>query len=703
MVKIKIDDKEETIYNVKELNDLLKPCGEIVSRGRNPKHRRRYKEEFITFDIETTTIIPESYKCDPEQTDERPYAFMYLWQLCIGNSVIMGRTWGEFLNAMNIINKFYKLNDNCRMVVYVHNLAYEMVFLQSFINIENLFAKDLRKPLTFSWNGFEFRCSWMLSNMSLSKFCEHSKLCVHKKKDGELYDYSKIRTPKTELTEYELGYAFNDVKGLHECIEDRLQDDNLCSIPLTSTGYVRRYARRQMAKNGKNRGLFVHTRLDLDQYFLIKDIFRGGDTHASRFYCDMKLKNLVSYDIKSSYPYVMMFDYFPISKLYPYEYKGNKKEFEEMCGKYCVMFEVEIWGLKPRGEICDPYIDTGHVKERRKLRDDNGRVIAADYVKISITEIDWKIINQKYKMEEWNVKRCYYAKRGLLPEELRDTVFYYFTQKTLLDGDPNKYYEYMKKKSELNALFGMLVTDIIHDDYILVNGRWKIQGEYDTEEVKRKRYQKKLDDYYNSRSNFLPYQYGIYVTAHARKHLNTVRSFIGNDTVYWDTDSVKFFAKPEYIKFINEYNDKIIKRGMYAKTPEGEKKYLGVFEKDGEYIGFKTLGAKKYCYIDKKGVHITVAGMGKEAGRKSLIKKYREHHHYRGEKEILDFFEIGETFENVGRTKAYYHDNTEIRTIEVEGVEIVTGANVGLENGDYTLGVTGEYWEVILTERMKGA
>ena len=64
---------------------------------------------------------------------------------------------------------------------------------------------------------YEFRCSYLHSNMSLEVFLE--KMGVEDlKQSGEEFDYSKIRYPWTPLSDQEMKYIVNDVKGLVEAL-----------------------------------------------------------------------------------------------------------------------------------------------------------------------------------------------------------------------------------------------------------------------------------------------------------------------------------------------------------------------------------------------------------------------------------------------------------------------------------------------------
>lgn len=692
MKKIKLYGKEEIIYEPQEIEFVLSQfnraaiqedyCKQVYG-GR--KKKKFYTETLLTFDIETYTIIPNEFLENPEKTEKRPYAYAYTMQLWLGGYVILCRYWKELLDVMKKIANYFYLDEHYRMVCYVHNLSYEMQFMKSFFEISELFAKDVRKPLRFFSMGFEFRCAYFLSNMSLEKFCENSTKCVHPKLSGEDFNYYIRRTPETELSEKELGYIYCDVAGLAECILQlrESENDTWDSIPLTSTGYVRRDCRKSVKSNHRNWYAFQTSRLSLKQYDLMQEIFRGGDTHASRFFSGMRIKNVRSYDIKSSYPYVMMTDYFPIGKMMEWNfYVGGKEEFAYLCRNYCVMFSIQLYNLRLKAEKCDPYLDTGHTTKRCQVRGDNGRILAASMIEIPMTEIDWKIVQEEYDFDEYIITECYYCKRGKISQEIKNTIWKYFSLKCQLDGVKGKEYEYARAKNKLNAIFGMMVASLIHDDIIINNeGKWKI--------IKKENREEELDKYYNNRNNFLSYQQGVYVTAHARAHLYSMRRITSNDTIYWDTDSLKFINSKKYIKFFNDYNKEVVKYGL-KQIAAGKEVYLGVYEDEGEYEEFKTFGAKKYAFVKNGKFQITVAGMSKQYGKNAIEKLAKENNI-----SVMDAFELGQTYDHVGRTVSFYHDELERKKLIVDDCEIETGSNVGLIETTYTLGLTNEYYELI--------
>lgn len=200
------------------------------------RKRRKYKDIVCAFDIETTRL------------DDK-HSIMYIWQFQFGlDNTIIGRSWKECLRFLKRLSS--SCGDNEYYVIYVHNLSFEFQFLAgqySFTNDE-VFAVDSRKILKCDmFDHLEFRCSYLHSNMSLSEYLQ--KMGVKDQKlSGDEFDYDKMRYPWTPLSDRELLYCINDVRGLVEAlyIEMHMDDDNLYTIPLTSTGYVRRDVKAAM-------------------------------------------------------------------------------------------------------------------------------------------------------------------------------------------------------------------------------------------------------------------------------------------------------------------------------------------------------------------------------------------------------------------------------------------------------------------------
>lgn len=662
------------------------------------KHQTAYILDFATFDIETTTYQMSIIDNEPQYN-----AFMYQWQFCICNKVIMGRTWEEFLELLEILRTGLHLSHSHYFVVYVHNLPFEFQFFRNFVTLDAVFALERRKVVKCLVNdAFEFRCSYKLSNMSLQKFVSSTPNALYWKKEGDL-DYKKIRTPKTELTNEELAYCYNDVRGLREAILYLLKSekDTLASIPMTSTGYVRREFRSAINKNPRNHYIFRDLRLDPFVYALLKSATRGGNCHCNPTMSggvDNRnvFSDVGSFDMSSAYPAVMVQCKFPMTPFI--KRKRDLSIIDKLIkgGEHALIIDCVFYDLKIKTLSTVPYIPKAKCTKLWNERIDNGRVLSAEFCGMVMTDIDWKIINNQYEYSHVDVFNVYSAKYDYLPLELRNKVIEQYNNKCKLKfGDP---YLYNKYKNKINADFGMMLTDICrreitYDPYTKENPftlePWDIEGS--------------MDKYYKSRNSFLSYQWGVWVTAHCRNRLQKAIDKVGIDALYCDTDSLKHLGKHD--KDFEELNKEILKEAKECQlltycdvtNPEDgsvEHFQLGVWEKEKTYKRFKSLGAKKYAYeyyTDKKGnpdpnLHITVAGLSKTKGGEWLTK-------HGG----MDKF-CRETIipaGHSGRTVSSYIDYNKPYTLSFKGEQILTGSAIAIYETSYTFSIASEYAELL--------
>lgn len=642
---------------IKKANPLIQPT-------------KRYIEHLMTFDIETSTI---------EKTDGTFEGYMYHWQVCIDGYVCFGRTWIEFLTFLRKINRAIKnYDEKQKLICYIHNFSYEFQFIYSWIKLTDVFAIDKRKPLKAISKDFniEFRCSYLLSNMNLKKFIENTPNAHYFKGTGDL-DYKKVFTPKTPLTMNELGYCFNDVMGLYEAILYLLQEDTLATIPLTSTGYVRRECRNNMRKNKKNRKQFLDLKLDDKLYQLCKDAFRGGNTASNRYKTNFINYDVSSYDMSSAYPYAMISGLYPITPLQE-ETITTLDMLDDYNNRYCTLAYYSFENVKLKKGIPFPYIPyskciefiapsyEGKFKGRECCY--NGRVLEAEFIKIAMTNYDYQIFIKQYDYDEENVRieDFYYSHKGFLPKEFTDTVLEFFTLKSQLKEVNGKEYEYMKSKNKLNSLYGMIVTDIIRQENLFIN-QWE-KGENST-----------LEEYYSKRNNFLTYQWGLFVTSICRMNLQKAIDKIGLDCVYIDTDSVKYVGSHDDV--FEQINQEMIEwctqNDIINYVEVGNDIYfLGLYDREKGYDEFVTLGAKKYAFKQNNEIGITVAGLNKKSGAQELERKGG-----------LSNFKIGTEFYDSGRKTVYYNDDKK-HFLTVQGCKIENASNIALVDTTYTLGMT---------------
>lgn len=287
-------------YDVEKIRQLL---DYICADTDFTKYRKRelILDWFMTVDTETSTLPPGS----SDQYPDAYLSFAYLYQIRLGGCNILIRNRHDFRAFVDQVAGILN-SKGITLVAYVHNLSFEWQFFKSILDVDrdSVFAIQARRIAKFTTNGgaIEWRCSYLLSNMSLEKFAENYAPPQFRK-DKELIDYEVVRYPWTLLSGEILYYSIMDVVSLEASIKELMsrEGDNLKTIPLTNTGYVRRDGRRAcLGDNTKHyrskeekdsylpfllyRRMFCKTALTLAQYRILCDAFRGGNTHANRFF-----------------------------------------------------------------------------------------------------------------------------------------------------------------------------------------------------------------------------------------------------------------------------------------------------------------------------------------------------------------------------------------------------------------------------------
>ena len=657
-------------------------CPIVKNRRGNPAGKKRHYVGITTaFDIETTLL------------DDIQQSIMYIWQWQFGEDVtVIGRTWDEFLDLQDRVR--HSLPEGFWLVVYVHNLSYEFQFLKGVYNFspEDIFAVASRKVVKCDmWGCFEFRCSYKLTNMNLAQFTKRMRV-RHTKLSGEDFDYSQKRYPWTELSEEELEYCVNDVFGLVEAVNALMarDGDTLQTIPLTSTGYVRRNAKKAM-RQGIHHSFVYSILPDYDVYTALVEAFRGGNTHANRYYAGDIIENVHSADRSSSYPAVMCNCEFPMSQFIPIMKSDLNRDYIARCitiRHKALLLRIRIENLRLRDKFWGcPYLSSDKCRNCSKVVDtmDNGRILYAHRIETTVTDVDLKIIMEEYT-GDITFLQGWYASYKKLPQPLIDEVIKYYRNKTELKGVKGQEIYYDKAKALLNSLYGMMAQNPVNHKQIFQQvGEWEEDTESD----------ESLLGKYNEKA-FLAYQWGVWVTAHSRdaleRGIRLVQETEGADFIYCDTDSVKYTGMVDWTGYNTARIAECMESGAYATDPSGVTHYMGVFEAEDDqetgvaYRYFKTLGAKKYAYVEREGegVHCTIAGVNKKKGGSELDK-------HGG----LQAFEEGFVFKEAGGTQALYNDAPEVDEVDIDGKTIPITSNIAILPSEYTLGITGEYERII--------
>lgn len=738
----------ETLYNMCNKYQFSKKS-RTDSHG-NPK---RYTcPEFITFDTETTSVPPMTV----DNPSDEGFAFVYLAQFYISGKLFLFhdmKTVAQFLEtaaaALDSINT--------QVVIYVHNLNYEFHFMNDWIPFHDGFAlnrKGVLKVMAYD-SIFEFRCSFKLSGYGLEKFCESYALPQFQK-DKEGIDYQIIRLPYEKVSDEMLYYALMDVVCLHNALMRKMMAEGttVTTIPLTVTGYTRQrfwnkclfneYGKGHKAeeyrkkhgitvnlnsKEGKElyekrkrqilkyRDIFHNCELSLAQYRFLSDVvFRGGNTHASRFHAVKKLHNVGSVDLSSAYPAAIYgSNEFPIGPLFDCTYSMNNLEQRPLCiERYWVAMSLYFphgAHIRDNHGVPIPYISVSKCPELRRSGNciaDNGRLLETEEpFHMGCLGLELDIILKQYE-GDFIVEDAVAAKKGYLPMEIRSEVFHMFKEKTVLKNVKGKEIELQHVKGCFNSTYGMMVERIVRPVVEMDPETRDFTERPATDEEAAEAVHNFFHPSFKSKPKFLPYPWGVTVTAIVRRTLQEAIDVCGNDVVYCDTDSVKMLNPEQHWDDIQKINDRWIAHldsqnlPHTAYTQDGKKQTIGIWDREADSLTFATLGAKKYATekLDKKTgkvkFEITIAGVPKAAGAE--LVKTMDNFIEGGMSEdglllMVDESDPLELRQKWKKRLSYNRPSDRIKVIR--GQEVEVRGNIYMELTPYRLSITPKYRAVL--------
>ena len=648
-------------------------------------------------DIETSSVTIEGDK----------FAFSYIWMFGIkyGTDVFYGRTWDELLDLLDKVSSFFNLGVDKLLTVYVHNLGYEFQFMRKYFEWSSVFAVADRKPVkATTTKGIEFKDSYILSGYSLENTAKNLSKYKVKKLVGDL-DYSKVRTHETPLTDVEMKYCENDILVILAYIKEQIeqQGGNITRIPLTNTGRVRKYVKdncyytskshkkSSKSKYIKYRKIMDDLTLDLPTYKQLKRSFMGGFTHSNPNLTNKILEDVDSIDLTSSYPTVMLSDKFPMSRGRPLKFT-TVKELKNLMNKYCLVLDLKLVGVKNKLGY-ESYISESKCFKLLNPIINNGRVFEAEELQITITDVDFNIIEQVYSWDEISVHNVTGFVKNYLPKSIIESILNLYKDKTELKDVKGSEVEYLLSKGMLNSVYGMSVTDFIKDDHVY-NGEWGVEPVNIDE---------KLEEYNTSKSRFLYYPWGIWVTAYARRNLWSAIVNVGEDYIYSDTDSVKMLNFKKHEKYVSDYNKhvgyklklmmkyyKLDEKLLTPLTIKNVPKPLGVWDYEGKYTRFKTLGAKRYLVEENNELHLTLAGLSKKNGIKYMLDSCDSN------LAVFDMFknQLSIPANKTGKmTHSYIDVEKEYIIKDYLGVQtyVRSLSSIHLENCEFTLSISEQY------------
>lgn len=426
-----------------------------------------FNEDEYTHPADQLDRIVEIFDMQSPQRKEHintKRSIMYVWQFGINGHCIIGRTWEQFLILMSKLNEGLKLSDELKLIVYCHNLSMEFQYIRKLLQWNKVFSIDTRKPVYADCTlGIEFRCSYILTNYSLNDLAGQLHKYEVKKLTGDL-DYTELRHPMTPLTDKELQYCINDVLVVMAYIQEQIEiERKIFRIPLTCTGYCRRYVRKACLYGDdfkKWRKQYHHYKYymnnlqitGIEEYNQLQRAFQGGFTHTAFRWWGLVVSDVDSIDFTSSYPYALLSE-----KRYPMSSAkevtpANTAEFEYYLKHYCCLFDLKLYDVKPKFEY-ENYISASKCWIKKNATENNGRIYTADELIITVTEVDLEIIDRDYYYSKREIANMKIYKRGYLPKEIILAIQKLYADKTTLKGVIGKETEYQVSKGLLNSVY----------------------------------------------------------------------------------------------------------------------------------------------------------------------------------------------------------------------------------------------------------
>ena len=207
-------------------------------------------------------------------------------------------------------------------IVCGYNLMFDLQTLQTWLTTYRLEVNAQTTTNVYTLDLFDEDIHllrfWDTFHLEMNGLAAMGRTAGVKKLDGD-WDYDLIRTPETELTDEEIGYARRDVQVIPAYLRyllesnDWLTPEMLGVRVITKSSLVRQFARKSLFNlkfrkfNGNQfkvgRAFELTCKqehaLDFNTYAIRKAAFRGGLTFTAGAYASAPVRNVLSLDVTS--------------------------------------------------------------------------------------------------------------------------------------------------------------------------------------------------------------------------------------------------------------------------------------------------------------------------------------------------------------------------------------------------------------------
>lgn len=587
------------------------------------------------FDLETSAITAdEAGKYTVEDKLSHDFAFMYVWQLGVEDMIVYGRTWDELRDCLLDIHAALHLSPDYKLIIFDQKLKYDFYFFKSELEVsgDDFLAKDLHEVVKCTVNDvFEFRDSKIYTERDLDTM---GKEIGYDKISG--YDYGLIRHALTPLSDFELNYCCRDVEILLRYFQaERDKHSFVKNIPITAT----RIVTDKIYKNYREMGSISSTRAnqlrdtpeDLIMLGKLQKALFGAFNYSDLIY-DNKVKEDVTYaDISTMYGSLILLNKFPLKKFKPLPLPEDADEL--LTDKYknmALLITIRVREIENRYPNFLTLPVSKEWEYTRPVEVYKDKLKKAKKIIMTITDIDFRLLKQFYTTKSIDVLELYYSYYQPLPNYIIKTVVDLYMDKkregqkmaeiektrTLTDAEQSKY---DRVKTMVARIYGVFVKKPLLPRYTIKGGI--VEALKDNEGNPLYEFVKKEHDP-------VLYQWGCWVTAWGRATiLKTIAAIAleqrgsryvnNNNVLYSDTDGL--YALGDITDIIARHNLETQEKLKYFVRMNRLYGYkyedlagIGEF-KVKHFPKFKTIGLKKYVYVNEHGDFITkISGLSKE-------------------------------------------------------------------------------------------
>lgn len=334
-------------------------------------------------------------------------------------------TWGRFNHTTPVVCVYNLIFDLKPLIAQLNERYGMQTMAQSSTHIYTL---DICTP-----SGDVLLRFWDTYFLEMRGLDAMGKTCGIAKASGS-WDYSKIRTPNTPLTEEELYYAKRDVQVIPAYLRFLLEsnawlDESMFGFQvLTKTSLVRQMAKNDIGaykvrdRHGKENTLahYFHQicnserAKDYETYALRKACFRGGFTFTAARYANIVVQNVVSLDA------VSMHHLFINGRFVPCDFrKADVDELDNAC--FSILETSREYALE---HYEKPFLFGIHAcVEFRNLRLKDGSIFARDHIALLARSKFVEVSIDELSNDERNIAADENIKAGGYKDEAIGGVF----------------------------------------------------------------------------------------------------------------------------------------------------------------------------------------------------------------------------------------------------------------------------------------